>query len=315
MMPELLVVCGPTAVGKTEVGARLAELLHGEVVSADSMQIYRGLDIGTDKPFPELRSRVPHYMVDIADLSETYSAARYEREAGAIIDRLLSEGKLPVVVGGSGLYIRILLQGIFPAPPASASVRNRLKREAEERGIEALYERLRTIDPDYARVAAPNDLRRTVRALEVFELTGVPFSEWHQRHKAARKPRDAFMLGLVRPREELYRRIEQRVDEMFTRGLVDETRRLIEGGYAESLRRIRPLGYIEVMEYLDGRLSLDEAIELTKRNSRRYAKRQLTWFRKEDVKWIEIERKDDLEVIMKKIAAVLPEPLRRRLPR
>jgi tRNA dimethylallyltransferase len=126
MMPELLVVCGPTAVGKTEVGARLAELLHGEVVSADSMQIYRGLDIGTDKPFPELRSRVPHYMVDIADLSETYSAARYEREAGAIIDRLLSEGKLPVVVGGSGLYIRILLQGIFPAPPASASVRNRL---------------------------------------------------------------------------------------------------------------------------------------------------------------------------------------------
>jgi tRNA dimethylallyltransferase len=304
-MTALLVVCGPTAVGKTLVGARLAELLKGEVISADSMQVYRGLDIGTDKPPPEVRARAPHHMLDVVELSETYSAARYEREAGAIIDRLLSENKLPVVVGGSGLYIRILLKGIFPAPPASSSVRTRLKKEAEERGIASLYERLKIVDPVYARIAAPNDLRRIARALEVFELTGIPFSEWHQRHETLQRPRNAFMLGLIRPREDLYRRIEQRVDEMFESGLVDETRSLIGKGYADCLRRIRPLGYIEAMHYLDGRLRLEEAIELVKRNSRRYAKRQLTWFRKEEVSWVEIGRDESIEQIIQKVTPLL----------
>jgi tRNA dimethylallyltransferase len=305
-MAALLVVCGPTAVGKTLVGARLAELLKGEVISADSMQVYRGLDIGTDKPPPELRARAPHHMLDVVELSEIYSAARYEREAGAIIDRLLSENKPPMVVGGSGLYIRILLRGIFPAPPASASVRTRLKKEAEERGIVSLFERLKTVDRNYARVAAPNDLRRIVRALEVFELTGIPFSEWHQRHKTLQQPRNAFMLGLTRPRENLYRRIEQRVDDMFGRGLVDETRGLIGKGYADCLRRIRPLGYVEAMDYLEGRLGLEEAIDLVKRNSRRYAKRQLTWFRKEEVTWVEIGQDEDIEQIIPKVTPLLP---------
>jgi tRNA dimethylallyltransferase len=311
-MAALLVVCGPTAVGKTLVGARLAELLKGEVISADSMQVYRGLDIGTDKPPPELRARAPHHMLDVVELSEIYSAARYEREAGAIIDRLLSENKLPMVVGGSGLYIRILLRGIFPAPPASASVRTRLKKEAEERGIVSLFERLKTVDRNYARVAAPNDLRRIVRALEVFELTGIPFSEWHQRHKTLQQPRNAFMLGLTRPRENLYRRIEQRVDDMFGRGLVDETRGLIGKGYADCLRRIRPLGYVEAMDYLEGRLGLEEAIDLVKRNSRRYAKRQLTWFRKEEVTWVEIGQDEDIEQIIPKVTPLLPPAVSRR---
>ncbi|RJP15628.1 MAG: tRNA (adenosine(37)-N6)-dimethylallyltransferase MiaA [Candidatus Abyssobacteria bacterium SURF_5] len=310
-MPDLLVVCGPTAAGKTLIGARLAELLNGEVISADSMQVYRELDIGADKPPPDLRARVPHHMVDVVSISEPYSAARYEREAGAIVDRLLAENKLPVVVGGSGLYIRILLKGIFPAPPASASVRTRLKREAEERGVAILYERLQSVDAEYAHVAAPTDLRRIVRALEVFELTGLPFSEWHHRHKAVQQPRDAFMLGLSRPRQDLYRRIEKRIDEMIERGLVAEVSRLLEQGYGESLRRLRPLGYVELIDYLENRASLEEAIDLIKRNSRRYAKRQMTWFRKENVVWVEIDPNDDLNKIIEKAIPLLPEAFRR----
>ena len=311
-MPELLVICGPTASGKTSVGALLAEKLGGEVVSADSMQIYRGLDIGTDKAPPELRKRVPHHMLDIVDPGEGYSAARYEREAGEIVDRLVGEGKLPIVVGGSGLYIRILINGIFPSPPASASVRERLKREAERDGIEMLYERLRSVDPDYALVAAPADLRRIVRALEVFELTGSPFSSWHQRHKVERSPRDAFMVGLERPRENLYERIDSRVDEMFAGGLVDEVRRLCEQGHVEALRHLRPLGYMETLDYLEANIPLEEAIRLTKQNSRRYAKRQMTWFRKEDIKWISLASTDSASEAAEKITALLPDDLLER---
>ena len=164
-----------------------------------------------------------------------------------------------------------------------------------------------------ARVAARTDLRRIVRALEVFELTGVPFSEWHQRHRAARQPRDAHMLGLMRPRDDLYRRIEQRVDEMFARGLVGEVRRLIEQGKAQFLKRIRPLGYIEVIEHLEGNLSLDEAINIIKQNSRRYAKRQMTWFRKEDVRWVQVEPDDDADAVVEKAISMLPKSFRARL--
>jgi tRNA dimethylallyltransferase len=312
-MTELLVLCGPTAVGKSMVGALLAEWLDGEVISADSMQVYRGLDIGTDKVPPELRGRAPHHMIDIVEPAEGFSAARYEREASEIIDRLIAESKLPIVVGGSGLYIRVLIQGIFPAPPASSSIRNRLKREAEERGVHVLHERLASVDPGYARVAAPTDLRRIVRALEVFELTGSPFSAWHERHRAARKPREAFMVGLTRPREDLYRRIDGRVDQMFEGGLVQEVQALCERGHANALKNLRALGYIEVVDYLEGRLSLDEAIRLTKRNSRRYAKRQMTWFRKEEVHWVELEPDDDAERAARKVLSALPKNLGRRL--
>lgn len=313
-MPELLVICGPTAAGKSSVGALLAEALGGEIISADSMQIYRGLDIGTDKAPAELRRRVPHHMIDIVEPTEGYSAARYEREAGEVVDRLLAEDRVPVVVGGSGLYIRILINGIFPSPPASASIRKRLKREAEERGVRALYERLVGVDPAYTRVAAPTDLRRIMRALEVFELTGSPFSAWHERHRAERRPRDAFMVGLARSREDLYHRIDRRVDEMFARGLVDEVRELCEKGHADDLKHLRPLGYMEVMDYLEGCCELDEAIRLVKRNSRRYAKRQMTWFRKENVKWVELGPADEAPEAVEKIIPLLPEDFRERLP-
>ncbi len=309
-MAEFLVICGPTASGKSGAGALLAEALGGEVISADSMQIYRGLDIGADKAPLELRRRVPHHMIDIVEPGEGYSAARYEREAGAIIDRLVASGKLPIVVGGSGLYIKILINGIFPAPPASASIRKRLKEEAERDGIDVLYERLAVVDPKYASTAAPTDLRRIVRALEVFELTAAPFSAWHEKHLAEQKPRDALMVGLMRTREDLYRRIDNRVDEMFARGLVDEVRGLCERGHTVALKQLRPLGYMEVIDCLEGRTELEEAIRLTKRNSRRFAKRQMTWFRKENVDWIEPAASDEAREIADKIMARLPASLR-----
>ncbi|MBI5117481.1 tRNA (adenosine(37)-N6)-dimethylallyltransferase MiaA [Candidatus Poribacteria bacterium] len=312
-MSELLVICGPTAVGKSSVGVEVAEKLCGEIVSADSMQVYRGLDIGTDKPSAELRNRVPHHMIDVVEPEEGYSAARYEREAGEIITRLLAENKIPVVVGGSGLYIRILINGIFPAPPASASIRKRLKEESREHGVNTLYERLKAVDPAYARVAAPTDLRRIVRALEVFELTGAPFSGWHGRHRTERKTRDSFMVGLMRSREDLYARIDRRVEEMFARGLVDEVRRLCEQGHGRALLHLRPLGYIEALDCLDGRINVEEAMRLTKRNSRHYAKRQMTWFRKEAVRWIDLEPADEAKQTLSKIVATLPESFRGRL--
>ena len=305
-MPRLLVICGPTASGKSSVGALLAERLGGEVVSADSMQVYRGLDIGTDKAPPELRNRAPHHMIDIVDPGESYSAARYEREAGAIVDRLIEEGKVPVVVGGSGLYIRILINGIFPSPPASTSIRKKLKLEAERDGVEALYKRLRRLDPTYAGVAAPTDLRRIVRALEVFELTGSPFSKWHEKYKKEASPRDALVVGLQRTRENLYERIDSRVDEMFARGLVDEVRLLCEQGHAGALRRLRPLGYVEALAHIEGAIELDEALRLTKQNSRRYAKRQMTWFKKEVISWVELDPTDEAHDAAEKITPLLP---------
>jgi tRNA dimethylallyltransferase len=311
-MSPFVVICGPTASGKSSAGALLAETFGGEVISADSMQVYRGLDIGTDKVPAELRRRVPHHMIDIAEPGEGYSAARYEREAGAVLDRLLGEGKLPVVVGGSGLYIRILLNGIFPSPPASASIRKRLKQEAEKNGVGSLYERLLTVDPAYARTAAPTDLRRIVRALEVFELTGSPFSSWHERHRAERKTREAVMIGLMRSRDDLYRRIDDRVDEMFARGLVEEVRQLCGKGYADALKHLRPLGYKEVIDHLDGAVELDETICLAKRNSRRFAKRQMTWFRKENVRWVELAAADEAPEALEKIVSLLPASIRNR---
>jgi tRNA dimethylallyltransferase len=312
-MPDILVICGPTACGKSSVGALLAERLRGEVISADSMQIYRGLDIGTDKAPPDLTNRVPHHMIDIVDPGEGYSAAQYEREAGALVDRLIKEDALPIVVGGSGLYIRILINGIFPSPPASTSIRKRLQSEAERDGIDVLYSRLRGVDPAYADVAAPTDLRRIVRALEVFELTGSPFSEWHGRHKEAARPRDAFTITLMRSREDLYERINNRVDEMFARGLVDEVRRLCDLGHTDALRHIRPLGYIEVLDHLDGAIDLAEAIRLTKQNSRRYAKRQTTWFKKEDGVRVELDPSDGASEAAEKILPVLPDVFHSRL--
>jgi tRNA dimethylallyltransferase len=311
-MSDTLVICGPTASGKSMVGVLLAERLGGEIVSADSMQIYRGLDIGTDKAPPELRARIPHHMIDIVDPGEEYSAARYERKAGAIVDRLMAAGKLPIVVGGSGLYIRILINGIFPSPPASASVRKRLKEEAERDGISALYERLQAVDSAYAQTAAPNDLRRIVRALEVFELTGSPFSAWHRKHRTEREPRSAHMIGLARSRECLCARIERRVDEMFAQGLVDEVRRLCANGYADALRHLRPLGYVEAMDYIEGRIDLEAAADLIKRNSRRYAKRQMTWFRKEPVHWVDLDAIDEVSEAVERILPLLPASMRER---
>jgi tRNA dimethylallyltransferase len=276
---SVLAVVGPTASGKTALAIELAERLNTEIVSADSMQVYRGMEIGTAAPTAEERARVPHHLVSFLDPMEVFSAGKFERQAREIVERLNAAGKTAVVVGGSGLYLRALLDGLFPGPTADEEIRERLRVEAETEGVEALYRRLEEVDPEYAAAILPGDLRRIVRALEVYEITGEAMSALHRQHREAVKPLSSVQVILDWPRDELYARIDARVDRMIAGGFLDEVRGLLERGYAERLASLRSLGYGEMTAHLKGELSLGEAIELMKRNTRRFAKRQLIWFR------------------------------------
>ncbi len=278
-MTSLVVVVGPTASGKTALAIELAERLQTEIISADSMQFYRGMEIGTGAPTPEQLARVRHHFVAFLDPSEDFSAGAFEQQAREIVAELNARGKIAVAVGGSGLYISALIDGLFPGPGKDESIRRRLQDQAEEGGVPDLYARLRQVDPGYAEIINPNDLRRIVRALEVFEITGTPLSVLHREHRDSIIPLDAVQVALDYPREELYARIDARVDRMIEEGLLDEVRSLVDGGYADALERLRSLGYREMMNHLRGESSLEEAVELMKRNTRRYAKRQFTWFR------------------------------------
>jgi tRNA dimethylallyltransferase len=276
--PRLVVVVGPTASGKSALALRLAEAAGAEVVSADSQQVYRGLDIGTGKVSPAERALVPHHLIDVAEPSEVMSAARYAALADAAIADIAARGRPIVVAGGTGLYLRALLHGLFEGPPADAA----LRAELETQETAALLERLRGVDPEAAARILPNDRRRLVRALEVHALTGVPIST-HQRahdvrHAPSRYP--ATWVGLDPPRAELGRRIDARVDAMFAAGLVDEVRALAARHPLE-LRAFDAIGYREVRAHLRGELGLEEARAQVKAATRRYARRQLGWFRAE----------------------------------
>jgi tRNA dimethylallyltransferase len=276
---QVLAVVGPTASGKTALAIELALRLDTEILSADSMQIYRGMEIGTGAPTPDERARVSHHFVGIIDPDEPFSAGEYQRQARQVVESLNAHGKPAVVVGGSGLYVRALIDGLFEGPPKDTGLREHLHSEAEQHGVGQLYERLRCFDPDYARAILPNDLRRIVRALEVFELTGTPLSEHHRRHRERIQPLAAIQVALDWPRDALYRRIDARVDRMVSAGFVEEVRRLVHRGYAPHLLRLRSLGYREFIAYLNGGQSLEQAAAATKLTTRRFAKRQLTWFR------------------------------------
>jgi len=288
--PEVVVIVGPTAVGKTQVGIEVAERLGTEIVSADAMQVYRGFSIGTAAPTEEQRSRVVHHFVGTVDPRDHYSAARFARNARRVIDRLAGAGRVPVVVGGSGLYIRALIDGLFPGPSADSAVRDRLRREAEEHGVASLHTRLAAVDPAAADRIGTNDLRRIVRALEIFELSGRPITEMQQDHRGSGHDMPpARWFGLTMDRGALYRRIDERVDRMCDEGFVDEVRDLIERGCSGDIDRIGALGYREIKGYLAGEMSLAEAKELVARNTRRYAKRQMTWFRRNDrIRWFTV---------------------------
>ena len=288
----LIVLVGPTSVGKSSLAIVLAERVGGEILAADSMQVYRGLDIGTAKPGAEERRRVRHHLLDLVDPDQSFTAADYARLASAAIADIRRRGHLPIMVGGTGLYVRAVLRGLFDGPGEERSIRNALRHEATRAGVLALYQRLQVLDAEAAAAIHPNDLFRIVRALEVVTIIGRPISalraEGRKRHKAV--PGPVLWFGLERQRQELYQRIETRVEEMMARGFLDEVRGLLDRGYLPALKPLRAIGYRHMVEYLEGRTKLDDAVACFKRDTRRYAKRQLTWFRHEEgLEWHRVE--------------------------
>jgi tRNA dimethylallyltransferase len=280
------VILGPTAVGKTDVAIRLAERWGGEIISADSSAVYRGLDIGSAKPTPDEQRRVRFHLIDVADPSEVFTAARFRELALQAMTDIRARGKRVLIVGGTGLYLRVLLHGFSLAPPpADPEVRARWKAEVERVGAPALHARLQQIDPLAAARIHPNDAVRITRAFEVYEMTGVPISQWQQR-AAAELP--AIKIGLTMPREHLYARIDRRVDTMIAQGMLREVQTLLQNGYNPEQPALKGLGYRHLIGYIQGRVSWDEAVRLWKRDTRRFAKRQMTWFRREPgVHWVD----------------------------
>ena len=278
-MIQVIAVVGPTASGKTALGIELAQALDTEIISADSMQFYRGMEIGTGAPSAEELAAVPHHFIGHLSPDQEMSAGDYEIAARAVVTRLNEAGKPAVVVGGSGLYIRTLIDGLFDGPSKDQALRDRLEAEAEDKGIAVLYARLESVDPDYAKIISENDLRRIVRALELYELGGEPASVQYARHQASLDSLSSLQFLIDFPREALYERINRRVDTMLESGLVDEVKALVEQGYADDIMRLKSLGYREILSYVQGEGPYDEAVELMKMYTRRYAKRQLTWFR------------------------------------
>ncbi len=309
MKPQIIVVCGPTATGKTRLGIELAEQLNGEIVSADSMQIYRRMDIGTAKATAEERARVPHHMLDVAEPWEDYSVSRYVQEAGQVCDMLLAAGKTPILVGGTGLYIDSLLSGrdFAERDTGDESLRTALDAEYDERGGEAMLETLRTFDPERAAKLHPADRRRIVRAIEIYRLTGKTITA-HDAETRARPPRyRAFTAALTYlDRADLYERIDSRVDAMVAEGLFDEVEGLLKEGLSAECTAMQAIGYKEAALALRGEMSRGDAAELIKLNSRRYAKRQLTWFgRNPSAHWFRWDRRPDFDAAEEEILRLL----------
>jgi tRNA dimethylallyltransferase len=303
MMKSLLfVLVGPTAVGKTEIACRVANELDCEILSADSMQVYRGMDIGTSKPTRAIRQMIPHHLIDLVEPAESFDTVQYREAALRLIPEILSRGKTPMVAGGSGLYIQVLLEGIFPGPKADQVLRQRLYEEAAASGALVLHQRLQGVDSSSAASIHPNDLRRIVRALEVYEQCQAPISQMKPNREPLDELYDIRVVGLARSRSDLYERINHRVDQIFANGLVEECRRLMDIALSQTARQA--LGYKEVFSYLRGEISLDECIRLVKRNTRRYAKRQMSWFRHEPrVRWVLIGQSDSDESLAREVVA------------
>lgn len=289
----LVVLVGPTAVGKSEIGLRLARDLSTDLLTADSRQVYRGMDIATDKPAMEQRHGVPHRLIDLVDPDEPFNAGQYRSLALQEIERLYGERRVPLVVGGTGLYVRTLIHGLCDAPPADEAFRASLLREAEARGRYFLHEELTRIDPESAARLHPHDEVKIVRALEVHHLSGRRLSDVQQRHGFAEQPFSVLMIGLNRDRSALYRRIDARVESMFARGVVEETASLLARGYRRDSGAMKGLGYQQISGYLSGQYDRAEALRLLQRDTRHFAKRQLTWFRKEPgLQWWSLSEQD-----------------------
>jgi len=298
---KVLAIVGPTASGKTALSIIIAEKLSGEILSADSRQVYKYLDIGTAKPSSEDLQRVPHHFIDILNPDQDYNASEYGQQARILISEFIKKNKQPILTGGSGLYIRAVIDGFFEGPGKNTEIRDQLEEEAKRLGIYPLFEKLKKVDPVSAAKMDATKVRRVIRALEVYYTTGKPISELHQVQNT--KPDfEVMQFGIEWERQALYRRIEQRVDEMMANGLVEEVRRLIAKGYSPSINALNTVGYKEAFDFVNEKIPQDEMIRLIKQNTRRFAKRQLTWFRADKrIKWIPVNETSDWNEIADKI--------------
>jgi tRNA dimethylallyltransferase len=278
MKPKIIIICGPTGIGKTSTAIELAEKLNGEIIGADSMQIYRYMDIGTAKPTAEEQRQVTHHMIDLVDPDEHFDAVQYAKLAREKVLQLHRKRIISFVVGGTGLYIKALIHGLFESQPINPEIRKRLNAEAAEQGSEFLYHRLKNRDPETAERLHPSDTYRIIRALETVEATAKRISEYHQNHQFIETPYTVLKIGLNMDRKKLYERINARVDMMIAAGFVDEVRKLLDLGYTAELKSMQSIGYRHMVDYIEGRLSWKDCLRTLKRDHRRYAKRQLTWF-------------------------------------
>jgi tRNA dimethylallyltransferase len=289
----VVVIVGPTASGKSDVAIELAKMVDGEIISADSMQVYRGMDIGTAKLSYEEMQGIRHYMIDIVNPSEHFSAAEFQIMARRTVDDITARGKTPIIAGGTGLYVRAALDKLeFPKGETTSEVRKMLEQRAATEGKEILYKELIEKDPAAAKIVHPNNLKRIIRALEVIEIERRPFSSFHNEWSARESIYDARMFGLLIERDLLRERINLRVDKMIEQGLIDEVGHMIEYGFESFLTSMQAIGYKEIIGYLKGEIPLSEAIELIKTRTRQYAKRQLTWFRADPrINWLNANKK------------------------
>ncbi len=292
--PKIIIICGPTASGKSDLAIQLAKQMDAEILNADSMQIYRGMDIGTAKISPDQQQGVPHHLIDIVDPNQPFSAADFIDVADRAISEIIARGKRVIVAGGTGLYIRALLHGLVDSPSGTTEIRTLLHQEADALGHEVMWEKLREIDPKLAAQTHPNNLVRIIRALEVYRMTGIPLSSYQHQHGFKQQRYNALKIGIKTNRQQLYERIEVRVDKMLADGLLDEVKNLLTRGFSSDLKSMRSIGYKESVGFLSGQYSLEETIRLIKRDSRHYAKRQLTWFNADnEIIWLEYPQNFD----------------------
>ena len=308
----LVVLTGPTAVGKTKASIGLAKVIGGEIISADSMQVYEYMDIGSAKVMPEEMQGVDHYLIDVLDPEDEFHVVRFQEMAKAALKEIYAKEQIPIVAGGTGFYIQALLYDIdFTEQEEDADLRERYAKIAREQGNEVLHEMLKKVDPASAEIIHANNVKRTIRALEYFEKTGEPISRHNEQERAKESPYDFRYFVLTDERAHLYERIDRRVDLMLEHGLVEEVKRLRANGYHKGMVSMQGLGYKEILSWLDGEISYEEAVYLLKRDTRHFAKRQLTWFRRErDVIWLNkpdynYDESRILEAILKEIYPML----------
>ncbi|MFC1559690.1 tRNA (adenosine(37)-N6)-dimethylallyltransferase MiaA [Candidatus Margulisiibacteriota bacterium] len=299
---NIIIIFGPTAVGKTDVSIKLAKKLNGEIISADSMQVYKGMDIGTAKPAKDEMKGIPHHLIDIRDPNEAWSVSDFISGCKKLTQEIIERGKLPIIVGGTGFYLNALIEGFsFPELKANKEIRERLSDEAKDQGSLHLHEKLKKIDPKTAERLHHNDTKRMIRALEIYELTGKPMSELES--KGDTLPYEVTLIGLNMDRKELYKKIEDRVDKMLEAGLIEEVKGLLDKGYDKHLTSMEALGYKETIDHIRGKYDQKAYVELLKKNTRNFAKRQLTWFRRfKNAAWFDVNKDFSIDKILKSVS-------------